>query len=72
MCWERRYVRLAGSELLIFSHEPAANSAHMSPIERYPLCPADGIASVGSATQTEVAGTAKSDVPYIIKVILFS
>lgn len=69
-CWERRYVRLAGSELLVFAHEPGAStgSAHMSPIERFPLCPADGVASVGSAAQTEVAGTAKSDVPYIIKV----
>lgn len=43
----------------------------MSPIERYPLCPADGIASVSSASQADVAGTAKSDVPYIIKVSFF-
>ncbi|KAK3927456.1 Citron rho-interacting kinase [Frankliniella fusca] len=67
-CWERRYVRLAGSELLIFAHEPANNSAHMSPIERYPLCPADGITTVSSATQAEIVGTAKSDIPFIIKI----
>lgn len=67
-CWERRYVRLAGSELLIFAHEPVVSSAHMSPIERYPLCPADGVASVCSASQSEIVGTAKSDIPFIIKV----
>lgn len=70
-CWERRYVRLAGSTLLIFAHEPSANSAHMSPIEQYPLCPPDSVAIVSQATQAEVGSVAKSDVPFIIKAGIF-
>lgn len=60
-------MRLAGSTLLIFAHEPSANSAHMSPIEQYPLCPPDSVAIVSPATQAEVGSVAKSDVPFIIK-----
>lgn len=55
--------------MLIFAHEPGTGpgSAHMSPVEQFQLCPADGIATINSATQAEVAGTAKSDIPFIIK-----
>lgn len=64
-CWERKYLRLEGSCLCTYEHQP---SAGMSPISRLDLSEKDGYAILENVDQAEVTATAKSDLPFILRV----
>ncbi|XP_069684092.1 citron rho-interacting kinase isoform X2 [Periplaneta americana] len=66
-CWERKYLRLEGSELQIFDHEPTDET--MCPTSTFLVCRPEGTTSIlSSVPYSEVVSTAKSDLPFILKV----
>lgn len=63
--WERKYLRLEGSCLCTYEHQP---STGMSPISRLDLAEKDGFIVSENVTQPEVPTTAKSDVPFVLRI----
>lgn len=64
-CWERKYLKLEGASLCIYEHQP---SPGMAPVSRLDLPEKEGFTISESVDQADVAGTAKSDLPFIIRV----
>ncbi|XP_026099133.1 citron Rho-interacting kinase isoform X6 [Carassius auratus] len=64
--WERKYVVLDGTKLSIYESEPTEDS--VKPLEEFELCLADGEVTVhGAVGASELINTAKSDIPYVLK-----
>ncbi|XP_015515772.2 citron rho-interacting kinase [Neodiprion lecontei] len=63
--WDRKYLRLEGTSLCTYEHEP---SSGMVPINRLELSEKEGVAISESVSQAEVSGTARSDLPFILRV----
>uniref|UniRef100_A0A3B5ABJ2 Citron Rho-interacting kinase-like n=1 Tax=Stegastes partitus TaxID=144197 RepID=A0A3B5ABJ2_9TELE len=64
--WERKYVVLDGTKVSIYEIEPREDS--VKPLEEYELCLSDGEVMVhGAVGASELPNTAKSDVPYVLK-----
>uniref|UniRef100_A0A8C5LDX7 Citron Rho-interacting kinase n=1 Tax=Jaculus jaculus TaxID=51337 RepID=A0A8C5LDX7_JACJA len=64
--WDRKYIVLEGSKVLIYDNE--AREAGQRPLEEFELCLPDGDVSIhGAVGASELANTAKADVPYILK-----
>nr|QNL15124.1 fatty acid synthase 4 [Meteorus pulchricornis] len=63
--WDRKYLRLEGSCLCIYEHQP---NQGMSPITRMELTEKSGFTISDDIIQAEVPGTAKSDLPFILRV----
>ncbi|XP_054009633.1 citron Rho-interacting kinase-like isoform X1 [Hylaeus anthracinus] len=64
-CWERKYLRLEGTCLCTYEHQP---SFGMSPVNRLDLTDKDGFTVMDTVQQPDVMGTAKSDIPFIFRV----
>ncbi|XP_068099744.1 citron Rho-interacting kinase [Hyperolius riggenbachi] len=65
--WDKKYVILEGSKILIYDSE--VKEGNQRPSEEFELCLPDGDVSVhGAVGSTELVNTAKSDVPYVMKV----
>ena len=68
-CWDRKFMKLNGTKLCIYDHEPTSD--RMDPIDTFELRPTDGSSTVAvhsAVAQSEVVTTAKTDVPYIFMV----
>ncbi|KAM4583042.1 citron rho-interacting kinase [Fundulus diaphanus] len=64
--WERKYVILDGTKLSIYDTEPTEDS--LKPEEEFELCLPDGEVTVhGAVGASELINTAKSDIPYVLK-----
>ncbi|XP_076867854.1 LOW QUALITY PROTEIN: citron Rho-interacting kinase [Brachyhypopomus gauderio] len=64
--WESKYVVLDGTKVSIYESEPREDS--VKPQEEFELCLPDGEVSVHGAVGTsELINTAKSDIPYVLK-----
>ncbi|XP_008407642.1 citron Rho-interacting kinase isoform X7 [Poecilia reticulata] len=64
--WERKYVILDGTKLSVFDIEPAEDSLKAE--EEFELCLGDGEVTVhGAVGASELINTAKSDIPYVLK-----
>ncbi|KAM4740329.1 citron rho-interacting kinase isoform 4-T4 [Anableps anableps] len=64
--WERKYVILDGTKLSVYDTEPAEDSLKAE--EEFELCLADGEVTVhGAVGASELINTAKSDIPYVLK-----
>ncbi|OWK14451.1 hypothetical protein Celaphus_00000312 [Cervus elaphus hippelaphus] len=64
--WDRKYIVLEGSKVLIYDNE--AREAGQRPVEEFELCLPDGDVSIhGAVGASELANTAKADVPYVLK-----
>ncbi|XP_056141461.1 citron Rho-interacting kinase [Lampris incognitus] len=64
--WERKYVVLDGTKVTIYEIEPREDS--VKPLEEFDLCLSDGEVMVhGAVGASELPNTAKSDVPYVLK-----
>ncbi|XP_034452568.1 citron Rho-interacting kinase isoform X3 [Hippoglossus hippoglossus] len=64
--WERKYVVLDGTKVSIYEIEPREES--VKPLEEFDLCLSDGEVMVhGAVGASELPNTAKSDVPYVLK-----
>ncbi|KAM7392004.1 hypothetical protein PAMP_022647 [Pampus punctatissimus] len=64
--WERKYVVLDGTKVSIYEIEPREDS--VKPLEEFDLCLSDGEVEVhGAVGASELPNTAKSDVPYVLK-----
>uniref|UniRef100_A0A6I8N5Y4 Citron Rho-interacting kinase n=1 Tax=Ornithorhynchus anatinus TaxID=9258 RepID=A0A6I8N5Y4_ORNAN len=64
--WDRKFIVLEGSKVLIYDNE--AKEAGQRPAEEFELCLPDGDVSIhGAVGASELANTAKTDVPYILK-----
>ncbi|XP_043094170.1 citron rho-interacting kinase isoform X2 [Puntigrus tetrazona] len=64
--WERKYVVLDGTKLSIYESEPAEDSVKAQ--EEFELCLPDGEVTVhGAVGASELINTAKSDIPYVLK-----
>ncbi|XP_071619459.1 citron Rho-interacting kinase isoform X6 [Heliangelus exortis] len=64
--WDRKYIVLEGTKVLIYDAE--AREAGQRPLEEFELCLPDGDVTVhGAVGATELTNTAKTDVPYILK-----
>ncbi|XP_016411669.1 citron Rho-interacting kinase [Sinocyclocheilus rhinocerous] len=64
--WERKYVVLDGTKLSIYESEPTEDS--VKPLEEFELCLLDGEVTVhGAVGASELINTAKSDIPYVLK-----
>ncbi|XP_001605786.1 citron Rho-interacting kinase isoform X2 [Nasonia vitripennis] len=64
-CWESKYLRLEGSCLCTYEHQP---SPGMSPISRLDLAEKDGFIVSETVHQADVPSTAKSDMPFIFRI----
>ncbi|KAM9331115.1 citron Rho-interacting kinase [Gastrophryne carolinensis] len=65
--WDRKYVVLEGSKISIYDSE--VKEGGQRPSEEFELCLPDGDVTVhGAVGSTELVNTAKSDVPYVMKV----
>uniref|UniRef100_A0A6I8RN94 Citron Rho-interacting kinase n=1 Tax=Xenopus tropicalis TaxID=8364 RepID=A0A6I8RN94_XENTR len=65
--WDRKYVVLEGSKVLIYDTE--LKEGGQRPSEEFELCLPDGDVTVhGAVGSTELVNTAKSDVPYVMKI----
>lgn len=64
-CWERKYMKLEGSCLSVYEHQP---SPGMAPINRLNLMENSGFNVSETIQQSDVLGTAKSDVPFIFRI----
>uniref|UniRef100_A0A665VTS0 Citron rho-interacting serine/threonine kinase b n=1 Tax=Echeneis naucrates TaxID=173247 RepID=A0A665VTS0_ECHNA len=63
--WERKYVVLDGTKISIYEIEPREG---YQPLEEFDLCLSDGEVVVhGAVGASELPNTAKSDVPYVLK-----
>ncbi|NXP52856.1 CTRO kinase, partial [Heliornis fulica] len=64
--WDRKYIVLEGTKVHIYDAE--AREAGQRPLEEFELCLPDGDVTVhGAVGATELTNTAKTDVPYILK-----
>ncbi|XP_030000271.1 citron Rho-interacting kinase isoform X3 [Sphaeramia orbicularis] len=64
--WERKYVILDGTKVSLYEIEPREDS--VKPLEEFDLCLSDGEVVVhGAVGASELPNTAKSDVPYVLK-----
>uniref|UniRef100_A0A8C2X2G1 Citron rho-interacting serine/threonine kinase n=1 Tax=Cyclopterus lumpus TaxID=8103 RepID=A0A8C2X2G1_CYCLU len=64
--WERKYMILDGTKVSIYEIEPREES--VKPLEEFDLCLSDGEVVVhGAVGASELPNTAKSDVPYVLK-----
>ncbi|XP_075879148.1 LOW QUALITY PROTEIN: citron Rho-interacting kinase [Nelusetta ayraudi] len=64
--WERKYMILDGTKLSAYDIEPREDS--VKPLEELELCVSDGEVMVhGAVGASELPGTAKADVPYVLK-----
>ncbi|XP_024908821.1 citron Rho-interacting kinase isoform X3 [Cynoglossus semilaevis] len=64
--WERKFVVLDGTKISVYELEPREDS--VKPLEEFDLCLSDGEVMVhGAVGASELPNTAKSDVPYVIK-----
>ncbi|XP_042187580.1 citron rho-interacting kinase isoform X5 [Oncorhynchus tshawytscha] len=64
--WERKYVVLDGTKVTIYESEPREDS--VKPLDEFELCLSDGEVMVhGAVGASELPNTAKSDVPYVLK-----
>ena len=63
--WVRKYLRLEGTCLNLYEHQP---STGMVPISRMELDDKNGFTVMENVLQPEVVGTAKSDIPFILRV----
>uniref|UniRef100_A0A8C8SYH7 Citron Rho-interacting kinase n=1 Tax=Pelusios castaneus TaxID=367368 RepID=A0A8C8SYH7_9SAUR len=65
--WDRKFIVLEGTKVLIYDAE--AREAGQRPVEEFELCLPDGDVTVhGAVGATELTNTAKTDVPYTLKV----
>uniref|UniRef100_A0A3Q3E605 Citron rho-interacting serine/threonine kinase b n=1 Tax=Labrus bergylta TaxID=56723 RepID=A0A3Q3E605_9LABR len=63
--WERKYAVLDGTKVSIYEIEPREG---LKPLEEFDLCLSDGEVVVhGAVGASELPNTAKSDVPYVLK-----
>uniref|UniRef100_A0A8C4GUF3 Citron rho-interacting serine/threonine kinase b n=1 Tax=Dicentrarchus labrax TaxID=13489 RepID=A0A8C4GUF3_DICLA len=63
--WERKYMVLDGTKVSIYEIEPREG---VKPLEEFDLCLSDGEVIVhGAVGASELPNTAKSDVPYVLK-----
>ncbi|OAD57942.1 Citron Rho-interacting kinase [Eufriesea mexicana] len=65
ICWERKYLRLEGTCLCTYEHQP---SPGMAPINRLDLLEKDGFVILDTVHNPDVIGTAKSDIPFIFRI----
>ncbi|XP_078523777.1 citron Rho-interacting kinase isoform X1 [Lissotriton helveticus] len=64
--WDRKYIVLEGSKVLIFDTD--SKEGNHRPLEEFELCLPDGDVTIHGAVGTsELANTAKTDVPYVLK-----
>ncbi|KAL8180492.1 UNVERIFIED_CONTAM: hypothetical protein K2H54_025908 [Gekko kuhli] len=64
--WDRKYIVLEGTKVLVYDTE--VREAGQRPVEEFELCLPDGDVTVhGAVGATELLNTAKTDVPYILK-----
>ncbi|XP_061583740.1 citron rho-interacting kinase isoform X6 [Cololabis saira] len=64
--WERKYVILDGTKVSIYDTEPREDCINME--DEFELCLPDGEVTVHGAVGTsELINTAKSDIPYVLK-----
>ncbi|KAM4578456.1 citron Rho-interacting kinase isoform 4-T4 [Fundulus diaphanus] len=64
--WERKYVVLDGTKVSIYEIEPREDS--VKPLEEFDLCLSEGEVMIhGAVGASELPNTAKSDVPYVLK-----
>ncbi|KAL6257978.1 hypothetical protein P5V15_011574 [Pogonomyrmex californicus] len=64
-CWERKYLKLEGSCLCVYEHQPCAG---MAPISRLNLIENNGFNVSEMVQHPDVMGTAKSDIPFIFRI----
>lgn len=64
-CWERKYLKLEGSQLCVYEHQP---SQGMMPTTRLNLMENSGFNVSDTVQQHDVLGTAKSDIPFIFRI----
>lgn len=64
-CWERKYLRLDGTCLCTYEHQP---SSGMAPINRLDLIEKDGFTVLDTVHNPDIIGTAKSDMPFIFRI----
>ncbi|XP_038648022.1 citron Rho-interacting kinase isoform X2 [Scyliorhinus canicula] len=63
--WERKYIILEGSKVLLYENDSIDGQR---PIDEFELCLPDGDVTVhGAVGASELVNTAKTDVPYILK-----
>ncbi|XP_069789548.1 citron Rho-interacting kinase-like isoform X13 [Narcine bancroftii] len=63
--WERKYIVLEGSKVLLYENDSIDGQR---PIDEFELCLPDGDVTVhGAVGATELVNTAKTDVPYVLK-----
>ncbi|XP_062890138.1 citron Rho-interacting kinase isoform X4 [Mobula hypostoma] len=63
--WERKYIVLEGSKVLLYDNDSIDGQR---PIDEFELCLPDGDVTVhGAVGATELVNTAKTDVPYVLK-----
>ncbi|XP_069475825.1 citron Rho-interacting kinase isoform X13 [Ambystoma mexicanum] len=64
--WDRKYIILEGSKVFIYDTE-SKEGGHR-PLEEFELCLPDGDVTIhGAVGASELANTAKTDVPYVLK-----
>lgn len=64
--WDRKYVILEGTKVMIYDSEPREEG--LRPVEEFELCLPDGDVTVhGAVGASELPNTAKTDIPYILK-----
>ncbi|KAK7172455.1 hypothetical protein R3I93_002537 [Phoxinus phoxinus] len=64
--WEQKYVVLDGTKVSIYESELSEDS--VKPLEEFELCLPDGEVTVhGAVGASELINTAKSDIPYVLK-----
>ncbi|XP_066594559.1 citron Rho-interacting kinase-like isoform X2 [Prorops nasuta] len=64
-CWERKYLRLEGSVLCTYEHQPCEG---MAPISRFDLCEKDSPTISETVQNADVLNTARSDLPFIFRI----
>ncbi|KOX69551.1 Citron Rho-interacting kinase [Melipona quadrifasciata] len=64
-CWERKYLKLEGTHLCTYDHQP---STGMAPVNRIDLIEKSGFTVLEMVTHPDVMGTAKSDIPFIFRI----
>nr|XP_043879438.1 citron Rho-interacting kinase isoform X2 [Solea senegalensis] len=64
--WERKYVVLDGTKVSVYDNEPREDCVKAE--EEFELCMPDGDVTVhGAVGASELINTAKSDIPYVLK-----
>ncbi|XP_043478055.1 citron Rho-interacting kinase-like isoform X2 [Leptopilina heterotoma] len=64
-CWERKYLKLENGSLMIYEHQPSPGMVAISQLE---LPEKNGFIINECVEVADVGGTAKSDLPFIIRV----